>query len=390
MEENRNPVSDNLRTLLSFGPRAIGSAGERAAAKFIAETFRRSGLDVAREDFFASFFPLILSSKIIASLAMVILLLVGKLFYSNPLTAVMLLLILLVQVPLISWAVFGSRIMQWGRTYPTCNVVGRTPVAKGKPTVILVAHYDSKSQNLNMAWRVIFFLIPVAACGVLVVAALLKLFALAVIPSAALWSLTGLAVMCLLFQVMSRTANRSPGALDNASGVAILLSLAEQLPAKLADRANLVFLATGAEEVGLAGAIQFVRKHHAQFDPEHTLVINFDSLSGRGKVLMVGGKRLWPFDIVDIAETNFVREGFKAGHFAFLIGVGLDHIPFGRSGFNAISFIQGVGRSGWRMHSQADDLNGVDEAELARLTDVLGKIVDESCRRHETIHRNSC
>jgi hypothetical protein len=59
------------------------------------------------------------------------------------------------------------------------------------------------------------------------------------------------------------------------------------------------------------------------------------------------------------------------------MGVGLDHIPFGRAGFNAISFIQGAWHSGWRMHSDQDTLGGIDENGLNRLADIFTKLADE-------------
>ena len=61
-----------------------------------------------------------------------------------------------------------------------------------------------------------------------------------------------LAAVALLAATFNPSGNESPGAMDNASGIAVLLEAARSLPgeATLAG-VELVFLATGAEEIGL-------------------------------------------------------------------------------------------------------------------------------------------
>jgi hypothetical protein len=388
MQHKQRLASEYLRSILAFGPRIIGSEGNRASAAFIGKVFEEAGLEVHNENYSAGFFPLILSSKIIALIAVIILLLIAPLFYSYPITVLMLLLILLVQVPLISWVAFGSQITRQGQTYPTCNVIGRTQnVDPAKPTIVFVAHYDSKSQSLNMAWRVIFFLLPVLICITLVLETLLNLSGLLILPPIVLKSMISLAVFCLIFQIISRTSNRSLGALDNASGTAILLSLAWQLPTKIANQANLIFLATDAEEVGLAGSIHYVKNHCRELQTNRTLVMNFDSISGRGRMLIVGGRRDRFFDAAKFFATGFERNGVRTCRFSFLLGVGLDHIPFGRAGFNAISFIQGVWHSGWRMHSDKDTIEGINEPELDRIADVFAEMAVEIAQNHHLADR---
>jgi len=72
-----------------------------------------------------------------------------------------------------------------------------------------------------------------------------------------------------------------PGALDNASGVAFLLSLAEDL-VRGGAKADIAFLFTDAEEVNLSGAVAFLRV--APFPLGSLVVLNFDMLGAAAAV----------------------------------------------------------------------------------------------------------
>ena len=74
----------------------------------------------------------------------------------------------------------------------------------------------------------------------------------------------------------------TPGAQDNASGVAVLLELARTLP-KLNLPFRLRFVFFGAEEVGLLGSKAYVDRHRQDLQ-RCELVFNMDS---------VGGKDIW-------------------------------------------------------------------------------------------------
>ena len=78
------------------------------------------------------------------------------------------------------------------------------------------------------------------------------------------------------------------GADDNASGVAVMLELAERM-AKYKIEYDIVFVAFGAEEVGLRGSFHFVDQMSPS-DIERTIVmINFDSLIVGDKLYIHAG-----------------------------------------------------------------------------------------------------
>ncbi|MDP9189939.1 MAG: M20/M25/M40 family metallo-hydrolase [Actinomycetota bacterium] len=71
-----------------------------------------------------------------------------------------------------------------------------------------------------------------------------------------------------------------PGAYDNASGVACVLSAADRLrDERLAPNLDVWIVLTGAEECLGEGMRSFVRAHRGDLDPERTVIVNVDSVS---------------------------------------------------------------------------------------------------------------
>ena len=70
-----------------------------------------------------------------------------------------------------------------------------------------------------------------------------------------------------------------PGAYDNASGVAAVLSAAEELRADPPENLDVWVLLTGAEESFCEGSRAFVRRHRKEFDRNTTAFLNVDSVS---------------------------------------------------------------------------------------------------------------
>jgi peptidase M28-like protein len=74
-----------------------------------------------------------------------------------------------------------------------------------------------------------------------------------------------------------------PGAYDNASGVAAVLSAAEELRAEPPGHLDVWLVLTGSEESFCEGMRSFMRAHRKQFDRESTAFVNVDSV-GYGTV----------------------------------------------------------------------------------------------------------
>ena len=82
-----------------------------------------------------------------------------------------------------------------------------------------------------------------------------------------------------------------PGANDNASGVATVLSLAEELDANPPANLDVWVLLTGAEECLQEGMRAFVRAHRGELDRETTYFVNVDTV-GHGERPLRGRRRM--------------------------------------------------------------------------------------------------
>ena len=133
---------------------------------------------------------------------------------------------------------------------------------RGRPSVWLAAHYDSKGQPISMATRLL------GAAALVIGAAGMAWMC---IPSLAVLAL-GLAILAA-----NRVTDRSSGALDNATGLVVILGVLDALP-KGAD-VGVLFL--DAEEYGLVGARALVTDRSALL--QDAAVVNFDSLDDRGR-----------------------------------------------------------------------------------------------------------
>ena len=143
-----------------------------------------------------------------------------------------------------------------------------------------------------------------------------------------------------LINSFSQKKGYAPGAVDNASGVGMVLSLAEyfsELPPK---RLRLGFLITGAEETGLQGAAAFAEKL-AQHGGK-TAVFNLDMV-GAGEELQVVtqvGSMLVQTTTKSLntllfnvhAQAKPIWYSLKSGDFAAFLRAGVDAVSIQTAG----------------------------------------------------------
>jgi hypothetical protein len=145
------------------------------------------------------------------------------------------------------------------------NLIAHRPSGRPtvRPSVWLVAHYDSKGQPISMWVRLAGF--TLLALGAL----LFLLNAIAAVVTLGL----GLAIVA-----QNRVNDNSPGALDNASAVITVLMAIDQLPADAA--VGIVF--PDAEEYGLAGSRALAAERAELF--RDSGVVNLDGIDDVGGI----------------------------------------------------------------------------------------------------------
>lgn len=254
------------------------------------------------------------------------------------------------------------RSLPFGRV-ETANLLFRRPGTR--PAWIVMAHRDSKSQLVPTALRTAA-IIGAAAGGISLIAIAAVSFAGSEyhFPNAA-WIAGGLLALSGLALAMSWAANTSPGALDNATGLAALLAVA----GRVGDKGDVAFLVTDGEELGLAGARAVVSEL-----PPVQGVINVDGLDDRGTFLLAEGRgwrRTGSAPQLAAALLTAGRALDLATHRRPLPrGLMVDHLPLAEAGIPTLTLLRGTMGSLMRVHRPADDasrLQGTGAAEGAAL-----------------------
>jgi hypothetical protein len=181
-----------------------------------------------------------------------------------------------------------------------------------------------------------------------------------------------------------------PGAYDNASGVAAVLSAAEQLAAEPPANLDLWVVLPGSEESMCEGMRSFVRRHRKELDPERTYFVNVDSVS-HGTLnyeVSEGAAVSLPLDreLVELCVA-LAGSGEGSGLAAEPLRYSLldDALPPRIAGFKAITIrsTDGGEPAPW-YHTQEDTPERVDEQVLTRATEfvvALARLLDRQAGR---------
>lgn len=247
--------------------------------------------------------------------------------------------------------------LPWGRV-ESRNLLFSPP--EGRPTWILMAHRDSKSQ----------FVPTLIRSGALALAAVAWLL---LVLLAALWIAgdpfrwpavaIGAAVVLLvagLLLALSWSGDESPGALDNASGLAALLEVATSTRST----GGVAFLVTDGEELGLAGA----RAVAADLPPIQG-VINVDGLDDHGVFYVAEGygwrrKGSAP-QLAAALLTAATALDMPVERRRLPRSIPVDHLPVAEAGIPALTLLRGSWRSLLRVHRPADNVDSLDGSGAA-------------------------
>jgi hypothetical protein len=162
-----------------------------------------------------------------------------------------------------------------------------------------------------------------------------------------------------------------PGADDNASGTAVVISLARTFAAAGGAPRTLVFTLFGAEELGLIGSTHYVR-HPARPLPQTVGMVNFDMVGRlRDGRLTVGG-------VDSAAGFNDLVNGVAATQSitAMLSGSPTgpsDHASFYRAGVPVLFFHTGGHKD---YHRPSDTADTLDADGMARVAAIGARVVE--------------
>ncbi|MDH3746413.1 MAG: M28 family metallopeptidase, partial [Acidobacteriota bacterium] len=193
------------------------------------------------------------------------------------------------------------------------------------------------------------------------------------------------AALALLILSTLRSGNRSPGGVDNAGSVAIVLELARHLPSILRDDVDLIFLSPGAEEDHMVGVMRWLDEHSGDLGRRPVYALNFDGAGIPGRIALLerfGFGRRFSARLSQVARTAAKRLGIPVRGVFLPPAMGVDAIPFAHRGIDCLTIASGsLGRATFAVHSAgdvADNLDGRALDEAARLGLEMAKILSSA------------
>jgi hypothetical protein len=356
--------------VLAREPRPAGSAAEARARQYCAERLRRAGFEVSEEPFEYSSFVGRWGTPVGGIVALAVLLVATAAGRSGRDGAALASLTLgAVLLGLAARALARSGVLVFpAERRRGMNLVARRrhiegepppSTADGAPSIWLMAHLDSKSQPVPILARAagITLLGAVWMAGLLVAAAGL---ATGAAGATTLWTALGvLAIVGAVPVIATTVGSRSPGALDNASGVATILVAAED-----AGASDVGICLTSGEELGLAGARAWTR---GGTGARPSIAINCDGVDDVGRsTCMYSGRR--PDALVASVLAAASRSGVVLRAHRLLPGVLTDGVALADAGWNVVTLSRGSARTLARLHTardRADTLTGDGMDEVA-------------------------
>jgi Zn-dependent M28 family amino/carboxypeptidase len=310
-----------------IGPRLAGTRGERQAAEYIRKQLEGYGYQVKVQEF--RFVSRAARTRVKAVLLLAAF--IASLFLSAQYS-------IITFVAALSLFYVVPRAMP---KYGSQNIIGTIGPKKPKKHVLISAHYDSArcvvSHRLNIFLRLA---LPPTICA-FAICLFARLLGVVAMDWRLLWAFFAPVFFPLTVGMFISTSSRhiSPGANDNASGVAVMLEVA-RVAAGSPDEAEVTFVAFGAEEQGLEGSSAFVKGQKVV--GEKIVVLNLDMLGAGKQPFIVEGNGLLrrtktPPQLNEVLMDCCRRVGLKprlwwaslAGH---------DHIPFVRAKVPATTF----------------------------------------------------
>ena len=322
---DRHALAREVVETLADIERGPCSAGELLAADWLAERFERAGCPAAVEDEVARgrYMPTLVGLGV-AGIAAALLTLAGR-RRSGALIS------LLATAALVDEAQNGPRLLRRA-VYPaaaTANVVARVEPADGAPgcpTLVVLAHHDAH-QTGRLYDQSLLMALHRRAPGLLARMRTslpqwwIGLAGPALTVAAALTGRRGPARVALPVLALGSAAAAevalspvSPGANDNLSGVAALVTLAELLRDHPVPGVRVVLVSCGAEEALQEGIRPFMARHGHELDPRTTSFLNLETVGSPRLIMLEGEGPIWlepyagpPFR--DLVERCAVERG---------------------------------------------------------------------------------
>jgi len=237
---------------------------------------------------------------------------------------------------------------------------------KNTKNIVFFAHYDSISHGLNPIFSGIIFFISLISGS---------FFAIHTLFTTMLYLLSFISFIdlaCFIYgfflagfislQVLNTRHNKSDGTIDNATGVANAFYLIDYFKKNPLEKTNLIFVLTGAEEMGDYGAHDYIKKYYNELNQNKSYFFIVDSVgANKIKNLYFYAQGLPKKQFSPVIEENIKqllslknKEIYKieSMYIPPLIHFSTDHAPLKQYGYEFMIF-----SSNGSIHSEKDNIN---------------------------------
>lgn len=400
---DKKKISKYIRKF-SF-PRLAGSEGEKKAVELSIQQFEEEGFnreEIVKETFkFSDFYSTFLI-KLIAIINLLFLLLFLLLTYIIVIFSTLVLIALLIIILLILRGLRNPETpgfwgTYYGRISEASNVYAKVP-AKDIPeeeagNIVISAHLDSKSQTFTTMFRMstykVWFLGSVFL-GVLYLIKFLLYYGYItnldpIRLEIRIWIITGILAIVSILLMNLNTHNKSPGALDNASGMAVVFGLSSYFVNHPLKHFNLWLVQFSAEEVGTMGSRVFVNNHEEEFERGNVFQFNIDLLSGKGlgennRIEYLRTLGIIPRDKLTSLLGKYLRKaadkkGIDIYGIHFTTGAHSDSLPFRNRKYDTVDLFT-MEAAKWA-HTKEDTPDKVDLDVISNTCVLLREAVTE-------------
>lgn len=324
--ESRRAFEHIDKLAYEIGPRLAGTRGDKMASEYVAKQFETIGLNVSAQEFkFVDRYSRAKATACLFAAALLLSLVLPPIF------------------SLLAWLAALALWRSLGGLMPKLvsrNLIATKGAEAAKRRVAVSAHYDSA--RCAVSFRLSLFAKLAFLPALALVTAVLALRALGIVPAwPAVWAVLALALLpvCGAMFYVANSRRVSPGAEDNASGVAVMLEAARVLAEAPPPETSLTFIAFGAEEQGLVGSDSLARE---KLLPPDTAVLNLDMVGAGSVPYVIEGNGLFkkvrtPASLNQKLMDSIGKAGLKPRLWWAALA-GHDHIPLVKAGIKATTF----------------------------------------------------
>jgi len=321
LDHSQDPLSHVISLAYS---RSTNSTGDTKACLYIQNQLKSVGIE-SRYEYFSFDTPFRILMRLIYLITLTYLV-----FYR--------LLLIIAFYFAVKYLFATTRNFSLTRKEDSKNLIATIPAErkrKKRPVAIISAHYDSFSANIPYRLQnVVFFLFRIIIFPYFIITMSFSIIILAepAVPILSEFDLGELIITSSIFEfvvvliifLLIYDTQKSKGAIDNASGVAVLIELAKLIKEYQIENYDVILLFPGTEEWGLIGSKRYVKRNQKylseNYDLDRSFNINIDMVGSYVGMIQKRKHRhekhkVPLYDIIDEVSSDLNIKYTKESHF---------------------------------------------------------------------------